>query len=148
MVRFESVRTLLSLASNYNLKLHQMDVSAAFLNGELDEEIYLSQPPGFVVEGKENYFCRLRKSLYGFKQSLHCWNNSFDQFIKELGFLQSTSDACIYVKGNASNLCVVAVYVDDLIIGCSSDMEIDKINSAFCNRFEMKIWVSYITSLV
>ena len=57
VVRFESVRTLLSLASNCNLKLHEMDVSAAFLNGELEEEIYLSQPPGFVVERKENYFC-------------------------------------------------------------------------------------------
>ena len=56
----------------------------------------------------------------------------------ELGFVQSTSDACIYVKGNASNLCVVAVYVDDLIIGCASDREIEEIKSAFCNRFEMK----------
>ena len=58
VVRSQSVRTLLSLASNYNLKLNQMDVSAAFLNGEVEEEIYLSQPPVFVVEGKENYFCR------------------------------------------------------------------------------------------
>ena len=72
MVRFESLRTL-SLPSNYNLKLHQMDVSAAFLNGELKEEIYLSQPSGFVVEGKENYFCRLRKNLYGLKQSPRCF---------------------------------------------------------------------------
>ena len=86
-----------------------MDVSAVFLNGELEEVIYLSQPPDFVVEGKENYCCRLRKSLYGLKQSPRCWNNAFDQFIKELVFLQSTNDACIYVKGNTCNLCVVAV---------------------------------------
>ena len=88
-----------------------MDVSAAFLNGELEEEIYLSQPPGFVIQEKENFVCKLNKSLYGLKQSPRCWNNSFDQFMKELGFVQTASDSCIYIKDNQNILCVVAIYV-------------------------------------
>ena len=77
-----------------------MHVSAAFLNGELEEEIYLSQPPGFIIQQKENFVCKLKKSLYGLKQSPRCWNNSFDQFMKELGFTQTASDSCIYIKDN------------------------------------------------
>ena len=73
MVRFESVRTVVALAAQQGLKLHQMDVTCAFLNGELEEEIYMKQPEGFEVKGKEHLVCKLRRSIYGLKQSPRCW---------------------------------------------------------------------------
>ncbi|KAF2359941.1 Reverse transcriptase RNA-dependent DNA polymerase [Trinorchestia longiramus] len=95
VVRFESVRAVLALAAKHNLQLHHMDVATAFLNGELSEEIYLTQPEGFVSEGNENLVCRLNKSQYGLKQSPKCWNTALDGHLKQLGFKQSKNDACI-----------------------------------------------------
>ena len=81
-----------------------MYVSAAFLNKELEEEICISQPPGFVIQKKYNFVYKLKKSLYGFKQSPRCWNNSFDQFMKEFLFAQTASDSCIHIKENQNIL--------------------------------------------
>ncbi len=67
VVRFESVRTVIALAVQYGLKLHQMDVSAAFLNGDLKEDVYMTQPESFVIKGKEHLVCKLKRSLYGLK---------------------------------------------------------------------------------
>ena len=69
VVCFESVRSVMALAVHGNMKLHQMDVKTAFLNGELCEEVFYWQPEGFTVEGKENFVCQLKKSIYGLKQS-------------------------------------------------------------------------------
>ncbi|KAF2346227.1 Reverse transcriptase RNA-dependent DNA polymerase [Trinorchestia longiramus] len=84
VVWFESVRAVLALAAKYNLQLHHMDVATAFLNGELSEEIYLTQPEGFVSEGNENLVCRLNKSLYGLKQFPKCWSTALDGHLKLL----------------------------------------------------------------
>ena len=73
VVRFESVRTVIALAVQNGLKLHQLDVATAFLNGELDEEIFMKQPEGFAVKGQEHLVCRLNRSIYGLKQSPRCW---------------------------------------------------------------------------
>ena len=69
VVRLESLRVLVALSVQYGLKLHQVDVTTAFLNGNLEEEVYMSQPKGFVKKGKEQYVCKLKKSIYGLKQS-------------------------------------------------------------------------------
>ncbi|KAF2361468.1 Integrase catalytic core [Trinorchestia longiramus] len=98
VVRVESVRAVLAFAAKHNLQLHHMDVATAFLNGELSEEIYLTQPEGFVSGGKENLVCKLNKSLYGLKQSPNCWNTALYGHLKPLGFKQSKNDACLYTK--------------------------------------------------
>ena len=72
VVRFESVRTVIALAAHEKMKIHQMDVKTAFLNGELHEKVFIRQPEGFVEEGKENLVCQLKKSIYGLKQSPCC----------------------------------------------------------------------------
>ena len=138
VARFESIRTVLSMAIQRNLKLHQMDVTAAFLNGKLDEDIYMQQPPGFVVEGKEDYVYKLNRSLYGLKQSPRCWNDSLDSFLKQLGFVASKSDSCIYTRVSNGLLCIVAVYVDDFIIASSCDTEISKLKLDLSERYKMK----------
>ena len=78
VVRFESIRCLLALGAQHKLKLHQMDVSTAFLHGKLTEEIFMRQPEGFAEPGKEHLVCRLKRSIYGLKQSPHCWNYALD----------------------------------------------------------------------
>ena len=78
------------------LKLHQMDVTCAFLNGELEEEIYMRQPQGSEVKGKEDLVCKLRRSIYCLKQSTRSWNTTLDGKLKRMGFSQTKGDPCIY----------------------------------------------------
>ena len=90
------MRMLNALAVQYGLQLHQMDIEAAFLNGYLQEDVYMTQPEGFVVEGQENLVCKLKCSLYGLKQSPRCWNVTLDARLKEMGFQQTKSHPCVY----------------------------------------------------
>ena len=113
VVRFESVRTVLSLATKLKLHVHHLDVNSAFLNGELNEKVYMHQPSGYSKPGKENLVCKLNKSMYGLKQSPKCWNDSLDTYLKSLGFNQSSCDSCIYVKIINDSPCLISVYVDD-----------------------------------
>ena len=83
VVRFESLRTIIALAVNNGMKLHQMYVTTAFLNSELEEEVYMKQPEGFIVKGKEDFVCKLKRSIYGLKQSPRCWNSALDNHLKE-----------------------------------------------------------------
>ena len=82
IVKYSSIRILLALTAQYELELDQLDVKTAFLYGNLEEEIYMSQPTGFKTAGKENIVCKLKKSLYKLKQSLRQWYNRFDSFIR------------------------------------------------------------------
>ena len=78
VIRFETFRSLVATAIQHCLKLHQLDITAAFLNGHLEEEVFMKQPEGFVEEGNEHLVCRLKQSLYGLKQSPRCWNSTLD----------------------------------------------------------------------
>ena len=93
MVRGESIRALLALATQENMHLHQMDVQIAFLNGDLHEEVYMRQPEGYEVKGKEHQVCKLHRSIYGLKQSPRCWNHVLDEYLH-----QTFSDPCFYVS--------------------------------------------------
>ena len=138
VARFESVRTVIALAAQHGLKLHQMDVTTAFLNGDLKEEIYMKQPEGFVEKGKEHLVCRLRRSIYGLKQSPRCWNSVLDRKLKDMGFVQTTGDPCIYVKEDDGDVFVIAVYVDDMILAGKSDEKISEVKQALAKLFQMK----------
>ena len=128
VVRSESVRSVIALASKYGLKLHQMDITTAFPNSDLHEEVYMKQPEGFIAQGQEHLVCRLRKSLYGLKQSPRCWNQALDAQLKLMGFQQSTSDPCIYTsKTDADGLFILAVYVDDILLAGKSEQKIARV---------------------
>ncbi|KAF2350629.1 Reverse transcriptase RNA-dependent DNA polymerase [Trinorchestia longiramus] len=138
VVRFESVLAVLALVANNNLQLHHIDVATAFLNDVLSEEIYLTQSEGFVSEGNENLVCRLNKSLYGLKQSPKCWNTALDGHLKQLGFKQFKNDACIYTHVSNKGLCIIAMYVDDIIIASNCIDEINEIKSCLSAKYKMK----------
>ena len=114
MARFESLQMLLALAVD-GLHVHQLDVSTAFLDGKLEEEVYMDQPEGFVEKGKEGLVCQLKHSLYGLKQAPRCWNSILDEKLKEMGFNQRTSDPCIYVSTDQEPF-VIGIYVDDILL--------------------------------
>ena len=109
VVRFESIRTVIALSIQMGFKLHQIDVTSAFLNGELEDEVYMKQPEGFEVESKEDLVCKLSKSLYGLKQSSRYWNSVLDKHLKSIGFLQTESDPCIYVNVKDGDIFIAAV---------------------------------------
>ena len=137
VVRFSSVRALLSFAVQSDMIIHQMDVVTAFLNGSLDEDIYMKQPDGYVKPGEERLVCKLKKALYGLKQSPRCWYKAFEEHMITLGFVQTAADPCVFIR-SGSNFAIVAVYVDDLILITNTleNMEDLKINMR--KRFKMK----------
>ena len=137
VVKFQSIRVLHALAVQNKLLLHQMDVVTAFLNGALDENIYMQQPDGYVQQGKEHLVCKLKKSLYGLKQSPRCWNKALTEFLKSANFRQSSAETCIYVRDNNS-LSIVAVYMDDLIIATKTEQEMQEVKYQLQLQFKMK----------
>lgn len=137
VVRFSSIRTLLSFAIQNNLHVHQMDVVTAFLNGHLEEEIYMEQPEGYIKPGQEHLVCKLKKSIYGLKQSPRCWSKAFTEFMMEIGFKQSTSDPCVFVRSR-QELEILAVYVDDLILITESTESMNELKIALKERYKMK----------
>ena len=137
VVRSESVRSVVALASKCGLKLHQMDITTAFLNGDLNEEVFMKQPEGFISHGQEHLVCRLDRSIYGLKQSPRCWNQALDAQLKLMGFQQSTSDPCIYTS-TEGGLFILAVYVDDILLAGKSEQRIAQIKSDLGKRFQLK----------
>ena len=137
VVQFESVRAVIALAVRSNLKLHQMDVTIAFLNGELKEQVYMRQPEGYVEQGKEGLVCKLKRSIYGLKQSQRCWNAALDSQLKRIGFKQTTSDPCLYVSMEGEPF-IIAVYVDDILLAGKTDQKIKEVKSALSSQFNVK----------
>ena len=100
----ESFRVLIALSVQYGFELHHVDVQTAFLNGDLEEEVFMKQPKGYATEGKEDFVCKLKKCLYGLKKSSRCWNATLDCHLKDMGFYPSVSDSCIYVGEDVFSL--------------------------------------------
>ena len=133
VVRTESVRALIALAAKNNMILHQLDVTTAFLNGTLDEEIYMKQPEGFEIKGKEHLVCKLRKSIYGLKQASRCWNTALHAHLCTIGFCQSDNDPCIYVSEDG--MVTLAVYVEDIILGACGEKLMKEVKQAIGQKF-------------
>lgn len=113
----QSFRIILSLAAHHGLYLRQIDVVGAFLNGNIEEDIYMKQPDGFVRNGSEHLVCKLKKALYGLKQAGMIWNQQLDEFIVTvLEFRRTQSDPCLYVYQQASITAFLLVHVDDIMI--------------------------------
>jgi hypothetical protein len=138
LARLTTIRVLLSLAASHGLLVHQMDVKTAFLNGELDEEIYMEQLAGFVANDQEGMLCKLLKSLYGLKQAPKQWHEKFDRTLTSVGFAMNEADKCVYYRYGGGKGVILCLYVDDiLILGTSLDV-IKETKDFLSNNFEMK----------
>ena len=138
VVRFTSIRLILAIVASMDLELHQMDVKTAFLNGDLEEEIYMQQPVGFVNEGQENKVCRLLKSIYGLKQSSRQWYIRFHNTIILNDFIMIDEDHCVYIKRSKDKFIIMSLYVDDILIASNSKEYINGIKGWLSSNFEMK----------
>ncbi|RVW43917.1 Retrovirus-related Pol polyprotein from transposon RE1 [Vitis vinifera] len=117
VAKIASVRLLLSMAAMCSWPLYQLDIKNAFLHGDLAEEVYMEQPPGFVAQGESGLVCRLRRSLYGLKQSPRAWFSRFSSVVQEFGMLRSTADHSVFYHHNSLGQCIyLVVYVDDIVI--------------------------------
>ena len=126
VVKYSLIRALLALVAMKDMKFHQLDVKNAFLHGDLDEEIYMKQPKGFEVIGKEDYVCRLEKSLYGLKQSPRQWYRKFDAFMIAHNFAHSSYDSCVYMRSTSvGSLMYLVLYLDDMLVACKSMLEVE-----------------------
>ena len=135
VTRSATFRTLLSVASSRKLFIKQYDVKSAFLNGTLNEEIFMKCPPNLQ---QENKVLRLHKSLYGLKQAARVWNQTFHKVMLEERFIQSKFDECLYIFKNNSNVCYAIVHVDDMIFASNSISLIESKTSALNKSFELK----------
>ncbi len=135
VIRLESLRALIALAVQNDLQIHQIDVTTAFLNGELEEEVYMKQPDGFIKRGEEHLVCKLEKSIYGLKQSPRCWNSVLNDQLNIMGFIQSESDPCIYrrCEGEMFN---IGVYVDDIVLAAKKEEQLKNVKQALAKRFK------------
>jgi hypothetical protein len=110
------VRLLIALAAHEGWSINHMDVKSAFLNDELEEVVYIMQPPGFEVKGEEHKVLRLKKALYGLKQAPRAWNARLDAELHLLGFHRSELEHTMYTRGSGKSRLLVGMYVDDLVI--------------------------------
>ena len=139
VAKLNTIRILVALATAHNWKIHQLDVKFAFLNGELKEEVYLVQPEGFVQKGQEHLVCKLKKAIYGLKHAPRSWYIKIDTFFNHEGFAKSKSDPNLYVKKDKEgNVCLISLYVDDLIITGNACKLIAEIKNQLSQEFEMK----------
>ena len=139
VIKFTTIRLLLALVAHYDLELHQIDVVTEFLNGDLDEDIYMEQPEGCIDKRKSDHVCKLLKALYGLKHAHRQWHAKVDDFlIGELGFKTSRSDPCLYIKRISNTTMLIALYVNDLLLAGSDINVITWMKGELNKRFEMK----------
>ena len=134
----KSIRIMLAIAAYHDYEIWQMDVKTAFLNGYLEEEVYMSQPEGFVSKGRENQVCKLKKSIYGLKQASRSWNIRFDVTVKEFGFIKNVDEPCVYKKISGSTIVFLVLYVDDILLIGNDIPMLQSVKTWLSSKFFMK----------
>jgi hypothetical protein len=137
VTRMDTIRFLFIVAVYKNWKVFQLYVKSAFLNGILQEEIYVEQPAGFVIQGKEDKFYLLKKALYGLKQAPRAWYSRIDDYLTGSGFQKSLSEATLYVKRINDDVLIISLYVDDLLVTGSNTEQVEKFKQNMIQVFEM-----------
>jgi hypothetical protein len=126
------------MAALFYLEIEKMYVKKMFLHGDLEEEIYMKQPGGFVVRGKKELMCKVKRSLYGLKKSPRMWYQMFNTYILSLVFVRSKVDDYIYSKEEGGNLIYVALYVDDILMIENNLVAIKEVKKKLYSNFNMK----------
>jgi hypothetical protein len=139
VARLEAMRMFLAYSCHKKFKVYQMDVKSTFLNGDLEEEVYMEKPEGFSLTDNPNYVCNLKKTLYGLKQAPRSWYYRLEKFLQEKGFKKGIVDINLYIKSKGDNLLVVLVYVDDIIFGCTNESFVQWFANSMKTEFEMSM---------
>ena len=139
VAKMASVRLLLSIAAIRHWSLHQLDIKNAFLHGDLEEEVYMEQPPGFVAQGESSTMvCRLQRSLYGLKQSPRAWFGRFSTVVQQFGMIRSEADHSLFYRHSTQGCIYLIVYVDDIVITGSDQQGILQLKQHLSHQFQTK----------
>jgi hypothetical protein len=138
VVKFATVRTVLSLALSRDWAIHQLDVKNAFLHGTLTKTVYCSQPTGFVDEARPVLVCRLNRSLYGLKQALRAWYSRFASYLASIGFVKAKSDTSLFIYRRGDDTVFLLVYVDDIVLTAFTADLLQRTIVALQREFAMK----------
>jgi len=138
VAKLASIRLFMSIAATNDWPLHQLDIKNAFLHGDLKEKVYMEQPPGFVAQGESSKVCRLRKSLYGLKQSPRAWFGRFSEVIQEFGMKKSKCDHSVFYQQSEVGFILLVGYVDDIVITGSDSKGISALKSFLQANFQTK----------
>eukprot|EP00253_Pinus_taeda_P013917 PITA_13917 len=139
VARLEAIQMFLALSSFQNFKVFQMDVKSAFLNGDLEEEVYIEQPDGFILGNDPNLVCRLKKALYGLKQAPRAWYYRLDKYLHQQGFSKGSADSNLYFKVENDKLLILVVYVDDIIFDSNEEEMSQNFALIMQKEFEMSL---------
>ena len=139
----------MALVAHFNFELHQMDVKTAFLNGDLEEEVYMKQPEGFSSSDGEHLVCKLKKSIYGLKQASRQWYLKFHNVISSFGFVENIKDQYIYHKVSGSKIIFLVLYVDDILLATNDMRLLHEVKKFLSEHFDMKDMgeASYVISI-
>jgi len=129
---------MLAIAAHLDYEIFQMDVKMAFLNGFLDEDIYMEQPQGFESNSEKQKVCKLKRSIYGLKQASRSWNIRFDEVVKSFGFIKNPDEPCVYKKISGSAIAFLVLYVDDILLIGNDVPMISSIKLFLSQKFSMK----------
>jgi len=137
VAKIPTVRIILALSIAQGWEVFQLDIKSAFLNGDLDVEIFMNQPKGFIMEGKESFVCKLKKSLYGLKQAPRAWYKKILGYFVDISFSKYFSDSNLYMLNQGKDVVLILLYVDDLLITGNNDEIIQECISKLKAMFEM-----------
>ena len=138
VAKLTSIRLFISLAATHGWDLHQLDIENVFLHGDLAEEVYMEQLPGFVAHGEIGRVCHLHKSLYGFKQSPRTWFGNFSEVIENFGLQKSKFDHSVLYKNSQTSIILLVVYVDYIVIIENDMAGISSLKSFLHGQFHIK----------
>jgi hypothetical protein len=136
VARLEAIRILLTYVCAYNIKLYQMDIKSAFLNGYINKEVYIEQPPGFKDDKKPNCVYKLKKALYGLKQAPRVWYERLRDFLLSKGFIMGKVDTTLFTKRIGKDIFVLQIYVDDILFGSTNQDFCEEFRKMMANEFE------------
>jgi hypothetical protein len=139
VARLEAIRILLAYACAHNIKLYQMDVKSVFLNGYINELVYVEQPPSFEDEKKPNHVYKLRNALYGLKQAPRAWYERLRDFLLSKGFKMGKVDTTLFTKKLGNDLFVMQIYVNDIIFGSTNQEFCEEVGKMMASEFEMSM---------
>ena len=125
------------LVAHYDLELHQINVKIAFLNEDLEEDVYMDQPVEFIEEGKKHMVCKLKRSIYGLKHTSRQWYLKFNDTITSFGFKENIVDRCIYLKVSGSKFIFLILYIDDILLATNDLGLLSETKKFLSNNFEM-----------
>jgi hypothetical protein len=135
VARLEAIRILLAFVASKGFKLYQIDVKNVFLNGVIQEEVYVRQPPGFESPKYRDRMCKFSKALYGLKQALWAWYARLKTFLLEHGYVMGSVDKTLFTLNHGTDFLLVQIYVDDIIFGVSSHTLVSRFQEMIESEF-------------